>query len=62
MLLPKSVRSVIIHCGMSNIDTSTSDKIGYGAVTITRFTSHCYPNIQLLMANGLDNVSETFKL
>ena len=47
---------------MSNIDTSTSDKIGYGAVTITRFISHCYPNIQLLMANELDNVSETFKL
>ena len=27
MVLPKSVRSVVIHCGMSNIDTSSSDEI-----------------------------------
>ena len=34
IVLPKSIRSVVIHCGTNNIDTSSSDEISVGVVTI----------------------------
>ena len=40
IVLPKSVRSVIIHCGTNNIDTSSSDEISVGVVTIARSIFH----------------------
>ena len=45
ILSPKSIRSVVIHCGTNNIDTSSSDEISEGVVTIARSIFHCYPNI-----------------
>ena len=45
-VLPKSTRSVVIHYGTNNIDTSSSDKISVGVVTIARSIFHCYPNIE----------------
>ena len=45
-VLPKSTRSVVIHCGTNNIDTSSSDEISVGVVTIARSIFHCYPNIE----------------
>ena len=38
-MLPKSIRSVVIHCGTNNIDTSSSDEISVGVVTIARSIS-----------------------
>ena len=38
ILLPKSIRSVVIYCGTNNIDTSSSDEISVGVVTIARST------------------------
>ena len=34
IVLPKSIRSVVIHCGTNNIDTSSSDEISVGVATI----------------------------
>ena len=45
-VLPKSIRSVIIHWGTNNIDTSSSDEISVGMVTIARSISHGYPNTE----------------
>ena len=39
IVLPKSIRSVVIHCGTNNIDTSSSDEISVGVVTIARSIS-----------------------
>ena len=39
-VLPKSRRSVVIHCGTNNIDTSSSDGISVGVVTIARSIFH----------------------
>ena len=39
IVLPKSMRSVVIHCGTNNIDTSSSDEISVGVVTIARSIS-----------------------
>ena len=44
--MPKSVRSVVIHCGTNNIGTSSSDEINLGVITIGKSISHCYPNIE----------------
>ena len=46
MVLPKSVRSVVIHCDTNNIGTSSSDEISLGVITIAKSISHCYPNIE----------------
>ena len=46
ILLPKSIRSVVIHCGTNNIDTSGSDEISVGVVTIARSIFHRDPNIE----------------
>ena len=46
ILLPKSIRSVVIHCGTNNIDTSSSDEISVGVVTIARYIFHRYPSIE----------------
>ena len=46
IMLPKPTRSVVIHCGTNNIDTSSSDEISVGVVTIARSIFHCYPNIE----------------
>ena len=49
IVLPKSIRSVVIHCGANNINTSSSDEIIVGVVTIiARSISHCYPNCECL--------------
>ena len=52
-VLPKSIRSVVIHCGTNNINTSSSDEISVGVVTIARSFSHCYPNIELIVSGLL---------
>ena len=52
-MLPKSIRSVVIHCGTNNIDTSSSDEISVGAVTIARSISHRYPNIEVIVSGLL---------
>ena len=46
ILLPKSIRLVVIHCGTNNLDTSGSDEISVGVVTIARSIFHRYPNIE----------------
>ena len=53
IVLPKSVRSVIIHCGTNNIDTSSSDEISVGVVTIARSIFHRYPNIKIIVSGLL---------
>ena len=50
IVLPKSIRSVVIHCGINNIDTSSSDKIRLGGVTIARSISHRYLNIDVIVS------------
>ena len=50
ILLPKSIRSVVIHCGTNNIDTNSSDEISVVVVTIARSVSHCYPNIEIIVS------------
>ena len=48
-VLPKSVRSVVIHCGTDNINTSSSDEISLDAFTIARSISHRYQTLMLLL-------------
>ena len=52
-VLPKSIRSVVIHCGTNNIDTSSSDEISVGVVTIARSISHRYPNVEVIVSGLL---------
>ena len=49
IVLRKSIRSVVIHCSTSNINTSSSDEISVGVVTIARSISHCHPNIEVIV-------------
>ena len=51
--LRKSVRSVVILCGTNNIDTSSSDEISVGVVTIARSIFHRYPNIEIIVSGLL---------
>ena len=53
--LRKSVRSVIILCGTNSIDTSSTDEISVGVVTIARCRSmsHRYPNIEIIVSGLL---------
>ena len=51
--LSKSIRSVVTHCGTNNINTSSSDEISLGVVTIARPISHCYPNIEVIVSGLL---------
>ena len=53
IVLPKSIRSVVIHCGTNNIDTSSSDEINLGVVTIARSISPPYPNIEVIVSGLL---------
>ena len=53
IVLPKSIRSVVIHCGTNNIDTSSSDEISVGVVTIARSIFHRYPNIEIIVSGLL---------
>ena len=53
IVLPKSIRSVVIHCGTNNINTSSSDKISVGVVTIGRSIFHRYPNIEIIVSDLL---------
>ena len=53
VVLPKSVSSVVILCGTSNIDTRSSKKIHLGVVTIARSISHRYPNIEAIVSGLL---------
>ena len=52
VVLPKSVTSVVIHCGTNNINTSSSDEISVVVVTIPISISPCYPNIEIIV-NGI---------
>ena len=45
IVLPKSIRSVVVHCGTNNINTNSSDEISVGVVIIAISIFHCYPNI-----------------
>ena len=53
ILLSKSIRSVVIHCGTNNINTSSSDEISVGVVTIARSIFHRYPNIEIIVSGLL---------
>ena len=53
IVLPKSIRSVGIHCGTNNIDSSSSNEISVGVVTIARSICHCYPNIEIIVSGLL---------
>ena len=53
IVLPKSARSVVIHCGTNNIDTCSSDEISMGVVTIARSIFHRYPNIEIIVSGLL---------
>ena len=53
IVLPKSIRSIVIHCGTNNIDTSSSDEISVGVVTIARSIFHRYPNIEIIVSGLL---------
>ena len=53
IVLPKSIRSVVIHCRTNNINTSSSDEISVGVVTITSFIFHRYPNIEIIVSGLL---------
>ena len=48
-----SIRSVVIYCGTNNIDTSNSDEISVGVVTIARSTYRRYPNIEVIVSGLL---------
>ena len=53
--LRKSVRSVVILYSTNNIDTSSTDEISVGVVTIARCRSmsHRYPNIEIIVSGLL---------
>ena len=53
IVLPKSIRSVVIHYGANNIDTNSSNEISVGVVTIARSISHRYPNIEIIVSGLL---------
>ena len=53
IVLPKFIRSVVMHCGTNNIDTSSSDKISVGVVTIARSIFRRYPNIEIIVSSLL---------
>ena len=53
VVLPKSIRSVLMHCGTNNINTSSTDEISVGVVTIARSIFHCYPNIEIIVSGLL---------
>ena len=50
IVLPKSIRSVVIHCGTNNINISSSDEISLGVAIIARSISHCYRNIEIIIS------------
>ena len=58
MVLPKSVRSVVILCGTNNIDTSSSDEISWGFVSITVSIFHRYPNIEVIVSGTFVGLRE----
>ena len=60
IVLPKSIRSVVIHYGTNNIDTSSSDEISAGVVTITRSILHRYPNIEIIVSGLLPRDNHWF--
>ena len=55
IVLPKSIRSVVIHCGTNNIDKNSSNEISVGVVTrsISRSISHRYPNNKIIVSGLL---------
>ena len=53
IVLQKSIRSVVIHCGTNNIHISSSDEISVGVVTIARSIFHRYPNIEIIVSGLL---------
>ena len=53
IVLPKSIRSVVIHCVTNNIDTNSSDEISVGVVTIARSIFHRYLNIGVIVSGLL---------
>ena len=53
IVLPKSIRSVVIHCGTNNMDSNNSNGISVGVVTIARSISHLYPNIEIIISSLL---------
>ena len=53
IVLPKSIRSVVVHCGTNNIDNNGSNEISVGVVTIARSISDRYPNIEIIISGLL---------
>ena len=52
IVLPKSVRSAILHCFMNKINNSRSDGISFGPFVIARSIPYRYQNTEVI-ANGL---------
>ena len=50
IVLLKSIRSIVIHCGTNNIDTSSSDEISTDVVTIASPISHRSRNIEVIVS------------
>ena len=53
IVLPKSFRSVVIHHGTNNVDTSSSDEISLGIVAIARSISHRHTTIEVIICGIL---------
>ena len=53
IVLPKSIRSVVIHCSTNNIESNSSNEISVGVVTIARSISHRYPNTEIIVSGLL---------
>ena len=51
--LPKFFRSVVIHHGTNNVDTSSSDEISLGIVAIARSISHRHTTIEVIICGIL---------
>ena len=49
VVLPRSIRSIVLHCGTDKIDTSSSDEISVSVVTIATSIYHRYPNIEVIV-------------
>ena len=53
MVLPTSIRSVVIHCSANNINTSSSDEPSVGVATIAKYIFHRHPNIEVIVSGLL---------
>ena len=50
IVLPKSARSVVKHCGTNSTDTSNSDEISLGIAAIAWSSSHRQPDVKVTVS------------